>query len=128
MARYVDGFVIPIPERNVAAYRAMARRACRLWMKHGALDYVEAVGDDLAVPPGAKMRGFGKAAAVQPGETVVFAWITYKSRRHRDTVNRKVMADPWMAKMVQGGAMPFDGRRMAMGGFRTIVAAGTSKG
>lgn len=116
---YVDGFVLPVPTANLAAYRKMARKAGRIWREHGALEYRECVGDDLDVKMGTP---FGKLARAKPGETVVFAWIVYKSRSHRDRVLKKVMADPRLGAGMDPKAMPFDMKRMAWGGFRTIVA------
>jgi uncharacterized protein YbaA (DUF1428 family) len=116
---YVDGFVIPIPRRSMAAYRRMARLAGKVWMEHGAVEYREAVGEDLPRKP--RMgRAFHKLAAAKPGETVLFSWIVYKSRAHRDRVNARVMKDPRIAKMMEE-KMPFDGKRMAYGGFDVIV-------
>ena len=118
---YVDGFVLPVPKRNIATYRKIARRACRIWMEHGALQYVEAIGDDLAVHHGTP---FPKACRTKPSETVVFAFIVYKSRAHRDRVNEKVMTDPRIVKMLSNAKMPFDMKRMSHGGFRSIVSDG----
>ena len=118
MSQYVDGFVLPLPTENLAVYRKMARAACKVWLEHGALDYRECIGDDLEVKD---MTSFSKLARTKPGETVVFAWITYKSRAHRDKVNAKVMKDPRMQKMMKSQEMPFDVKRMAYGGFSTIV-------
>jgi uncharacterized protein YbaA (DUF1428 family) len=114
---YVDGFVIPMPRKNVGAYQKMARRAGKIWREYGALEYFECVGDDLNV----KMihATFPKLVKLKPGETVVFSWIRYKSRAHRDRVNTKVMKDPRIAGM--GKEMPFDPKRMSYGGFRTLV-------
>ena len=118
MAHYVDGFVIPVPKRKIEAYRRMAQMAGKVWREHGALDYRECVGDDLNV----KMcLPFTRGIKSKPGETVVFSWITYKSRAHRDKVNAKVMKDPRLAKMMEPDNMPFDGKRMLYGGFKTIV-------
>ena len=120
--RYIDGFVIPIPKRKVAAYRRIAQKAARIWMDHGALEYVEALGDDLA--PKEVVTTFPKLARVKPGETVVFSYIVYKSRTHRDRVNAKVMKDPRMLRMIEGAeVMPFDMKRMMCGGFKAIVEA-----
>jgi uncharacterized protein YbaA (DUF1428 family) len=120
MARYVDGFVIPVPKKNVEAYRRIAAKAGKIWKEYGALDYVEAVADD--VKPG-KLTSFPQSVKVKPGETVVFSYIVYKSRAHRDRVNAKVMKDPRFAQMGGPDAMPFDGKRMIYGGFKTIVEA-----
>ena len=119
MARYVDGFVIPIPKKNLEAYRRMARLGGKVWMEYGALEYYECVGDDLNVKWG---MGFGRLAKLKPGEAVVFSWIVYKSRAHRDRVNAKVMKDPRMSPEMQKG-MPFDMKRMAYGGFQVLVQA-----
>ena len=116
MARYVDGFVIPVPKRNLAIYRRVAARAGKIWREHGALEYVEAVGDDLKAKG---MMPFSRTARAKSGETVIFSWIVYKSRAHRDRVNAKVMKDPRILKMMP--VMPFDAKRMAYGGFRIIV-------
>ena len=115
---YVDGFVVPVPKRNLAAYRRMARKAGSVWRDHGALAYTECVADD--VKPG-KYTSFPQSVKLKPGETVIFAWIVYKSRRQRDRINAKVMKDPRLAKMMDPKAMPFDGKRMFWGGFKTIV-------
>ena len=115
---YVDGFVVPVPKRNLAAYRRMARKAGRVWRDLGALEYVECVADD--VKPG-KHTSFPQSVKLKAGETVIFAWIVYKSRRQRDRINAKAMKDPRLAKMMDPKAMPFDGKRMFWGGFKTIV-------
>lgn len=117
---YVDGFLLPVPTKNLAQYRAMARQAGKVWREHGALQYVEAVGDDLDVKFGVS---FSKTMKVKSGETVVFAWIVFKSRAHRDKVNAKVMADPRLRKAMEEGPMPFDVKRMAYGGFKFLVDA-----
>ena len=117
MPKYVDGYVIPVPKRNLAAYRRMARWGSRLWRDHGALDYCECVGDDLDVKMGLP---FPRGLKIKRGETVVFSWITYKSRTHRDQVTKKVLKDPRMAKMA-GMRMPFDAKRMLYGGFKVMV-------
>jgi uncharacterized protein YbaA (DUF1428 family) len=123
MAKYVDGFVLPVPKKNMDAYRRMARKASKIWREHGALEYRECVGDDLNV----KMAmPFPKGIKSKPGETVVFAYIAYiayKSRAHRDEVNAKVMKDPRIAGMGDPKDMPFDCNRMLYGGFETIVQA-----
>jgi len=118
--RYVDGFVIPIPKKNLPAYQQMARRAGQVWRKHGALDYIECVGDDLNPP----LTGvtFSRIAKAKPGETVVFSYIVFKSRAHRDRVNAKVMKDPLMNDpKYMGKKMPFDMKRVAYGGFKSLV-------
>ena len=118
MANYIDGFVIPIPKRNVVAYRKMARAAGKVWRDHGALDYVESMADD--VKPG-KVTSFPQAVKLKKNETVWFSYIVYKSRRHRDQVNAKVMKDPRLAKYMDPKKMPFDGMRMFWGGFKVMV-------
>lgn len=115
---YVDGFVLPVPTRNLAAYRRMARLAGKVWREHGALEYIECVADD--VKPG-KQTSFPQSVKLKRGETVVFAWIRYKSRKDRDRVNAKVMKDPRLANMMDARAMPFDAKRMFWGGFKTFV-------
>ena len=120
MAQYVDGFLLPLPKRNLAAYVRMSKKAGKIWMDHGALEYRECAGEDLDVKMGVP---FPRAVEVEKGETVVFSWIVYKSRAHRDRVNAKVMKDPRMAKMMDPKAMPFDVKRMFYGGFEVIVDA-----
>jgi uncharacterized protein YbaA (DUF1428 family) len=115
---YVDGFVLPIPTKNLPAYRKMAQTAGKVWKSHGALEYRECIGDDLDVKMGLP---FPKAIKVKRGETVAFSWIVYKSKAHRDQVNAKVMKDPRLAKMMDPKAMPFDCSRMLYGGFKVIV-------
>ncbi len=115
---YVDGFVIPIPTKNLAEYRRMAKKAAKVWMEHGALAFHESVGDDLNVPG---MYSFLKMARAKEGETVLFSWIVFKSKSHRKSVNAKVMKDPRLAKMMDPKKMPFDMKKMAYGGFKTIV-------
>lgn len=115
---YVDGFVIPVPEKNLKAYQKMSQKAGKVWRDHGALQYIEAAGDDLENKFGAS---FSKTIKVKRGETVVFSFIAYKSRAHRDKVNAKVMADPRLQKMMDGSAMPFEVKRMLYGGFKVIV-------
>lgn len=117
---YVDGFVLPIPKDKIEAYREMAGKAAVVWKEHGALQYVEALGDDLEIED---VFPFTKLGTVQEGEIVVFAWILYKSREHRDEVNKKVMADPRIKGMCGSEDMPFDFKRMAYGGFTVIVEA-----
>jgi uncharacterized protein YbaA (DUF1428 family) len=115
---YVDGFLLPVPKKNVAAYRAIARKAGKIWLEYGALSYVECVADD--VKPG-KSTSFPQSVKLKPNETVIFSWITYKSRAHRDRVNKQVMKDERIAAMGGPEKMPFDGKRMMWGGFKTIV-------
>lgn len=115
---YVDGFVLPVPKKNLAAYRALARMSGKIWMEHGALEYVECVADD--VQPG-KLTSFPQAVQLKRGEVVVFSYAVYKSRAHRDRVMKKVMADPRLAGMTPQ-TMPFDGKRMFWGGFKPFIA------
>lgn len=114
---YVDGFVLPVPKANQDAYRKMAELAGKVWMEHGALGYVECWADD--VKPG-KVTSFPQAVQLKDDELVVFSWITYESREHRDAVNAKVMADPRMKDM-SPTTMPFDGMRMFWGGFKPFL-------
>jgi uncharacterized protein YbaA (DUF1428 family) len=118
MPKYIDGFVLPVPKKNVEAYRKMAQAAGKVWKDHGALGYFECVGEDLKVPFGA---GFPKGIKTKPNETVVFSWIIYKSRAHRDKVNAKAMKDPRLTEMCDEKNMPFDPKRMLWGGFSAIV-------
>ncbi len=119
MPRYVDGFVIPLKKKNLAAYRRMAAKAGKLWKEHGALEYMECAGDDLKIK--GMVASFPKLARLKAGETVLFSFIIYKSRKHRDAVNRKVMADPRIQAMCDPKNSPFDFRRMIYGGFKAIV-------
>ena len=116
--RYVDGFVTPVPKKNLAAYRRMARKAGKIWRDHGALDFVECVADDAK--PG-KWTSFPQAVKLKADEVVWFSWIAFKSRRHRDRVNAKAMKDKRLAPMMDPKAMPFDGKRMFWGGFKVMV-------
>lgn len=119
-ATYVDGFVLVVPKKNLNAYRKMAKMGAQLWRKHGAVDYKECVIDDPK--PEWVTLTFGKMTKTKPSETVVFSFITYKSRAHRDSVNARVMKDPAMKDPTNGGKpMPFDMKRMAYGGFKVIV-------
>jgi uncharacterized protein YbaA (DUF1428 family) len=118
MAHYVDGFVVPVPTANLEAYRRIAEQAGKIWMDHGALQYCECVADD--VKPG-KVTSFPQSVQLKSDETVVFSWIVYNSREHRDSVNDKVMKDPRMKDMMDPKAMPFDGMRMFWGGFKSLV-------
>lgn len=117
---YVDGFVIPVPTANLPAYRKMARLGRKVWMDHGALDYCECIADD--VKPG-KWTSFPQSVKLKAGETVVFAWIVFKSRKHRDSVNAKVMQDPRLAKMMDPKSTPFDFKRLIYGGFKVMITA-----
>lgn len=117
MAIYVDGFVVPVPRSSMDDYRKLARKAGKIWREYGALDYCECVADD--VKPG-KRTSFPQSVKLKPDEVVVFSWITYKSRRERDRINAKVMADPRLASM-DPAKLPFDAKRMFWGGFKSIV-------
>jgi uncharacterized protein YbaA (DUF1428 family) len=118
VARYVDGFVLPIPKKSAAAYRKMASKAGKVWRDHGALEYRECMGDD--VKPG-KHTSFPQSVKLKAGEVVWFSWIVFKSRKHRDAVNARVMKDPRLASMMEPSKMPFDGKRMIYGGFEVKV-------
>jgi uncharacterized protein YbaA (DUF1428 family) len=115
---YVDGFIVPVPKKNLAAYRNLARKAGRIWKEYGALEFKECVADDVKV---GKRTSFPRSVKRKPNETVVFSYIVYKSRRDRDRINAKAMKDPRLAKMMEGRGMPFDVKRMIYGGFKTIV-------
>jgi uncharacterized protein YbaA (DUF1428 family) len=118
MAHYVDGFVLPLPKRNLDAYRRMARKAGKVWREHGALEYRECLAEDVSM---GKVTSFPRSVKQKPDETVVFSWIVFKSRAHRDRVNAKVMKDPRLADMMDSKDMPFDGKRMIWGGFEVVV-------
>ena len=118
MGHYVDGFVLPVPRSNLDAYRKMAELAGKVWMEHGALQYWECVADD--VKPG-KLTSFPQAVQLKDDEVVVFAWILYRSREHRDSVNAKVMEDERLKPMMDPSSLPFDGKRMFWGGFESVV-------
>lgn len=113
---YVDGFIVAVPKAKLDAYRKLARTAAKVWKEHGALDYVEAVADDV---PYGKRTSFPRAVKMKPTETVIFSWIVYKSRKQRDAVMKKVMTDPRMDMDMK--TMPFDGKRMIWGGFKIFV-------
>ena len=118
---YVDGFIVPVPKKKIGAYRAMARKASKVWREHGATEFRETVADDVKK---GKWTSFPRSVKLKSGETVVFSYIVYKSRKDRDRVLGKVMKDKRLAKMMMNPkAMPFDARRMIYGGFKTIVAA-----
>jgi uncharacterized protein YbaA (DUF1428 family) len=119
MPLYVDGFVLPVPKKNVAAYRRIAQKAGRLWREHGALEYRECVGEDLDIKV---MLRFPRVLKIRRGETVFFSWIVYRSRAHRDRVNARVMKDPRMERIMTGKP-PFDYKRMLYGGFEVLVDA-----
>src|SRR5207248_10892344 len=115
---YVDGYVVPVPLKNLPAYRRMAQKAGKVWKEYGALDYKEWIGDDVPV---GKVTSFTRSVKLKPGETVVFSWIVYKSRAHRDRVNATVMQDLRLADMMDPKTMPFDGKRLIFGGFKKLV-------
>jgi len=118
MANYVDGFVVPVPKKKLGQYLRMAKLGGKIWKEHGALEYVECVADD--VKPG-KSTSFPQSVKIKAGEVVVFSYIVYRSRAQRDRINAKVMKDPRMAPMMDPKQLPFDGKRMFWGGFKTIV-------
>ncbi len=118
--QYVDGFVVPVPKRKLGAYRRMSQKAGRVWRSHGALEFRESVADDVKF---GKRTSFPRSVKRKPGETVVFSWIVYKSRAHRDRVNAKVMKDKRLAGMMDLKALPFDAKRMIYGGFKIVVDA-----
>ena len=115
---YVDGFIVPVPKKKLAAYRSMAKKVGKIWMEYGALSYVECVADDVKV---GKRTSFPRSVKLKPRETVIFSWITYKSRAQRDKVNAKVMADPRLKNMMDVKSLPFDAKRMIFGGFKTFL-------
>jgi uncharacterized protein YbaA (DUF1428 family) len=116
---YVDGYLLPVPRKKLQIYRKIAQQAGKIWREHGALEYRECSGDDLQTKFGI---AFPKLMKIKPGETVIFAWVVFKSRAHRDRVNAKVMKDPRMHD-IGPKEMPFDCNRMAYGGFKTLVEA-----
>lgn len=115
---YVDGFVVPVPVKNLAAYRRLAKKAGKIWREFGALDYKEWIGDDVPI---GKLTSFPRSVKVKRGETVVFAWIVYKSRADRDRINAKVMKEPRLADMMDPKKVLFDGKRLIYGGFKLLV-------
>jgi uncharacterized protein YbaA (DUF1428 family) len=118
--KYVDGYVLPVPKKKLNVYRRIAQKAGKIWREHGALDYKECAGDDLNVKWGVP---FSRSMKIKPGETVVFAYVVFKSRAHRDRVNAKVMKDPRLAASMDASSMPFDTKRMVYGGFKVLVDA-----
>lgn len=119
MARYVDGFVLPVPKKHLATYKRIATRAGKVWKDHGALEYVECVADDVKK---GKLTSFPQSVKLKAGEVVIFSYVVYKSRAHRDRVMAKVMEDPRLADLMDPDSMPFDGARMFWGGFKPIVS------
>ena len=118
--RYVDGFVMPVPRRKVAAYNRLARLGCKIWLEHGALDYMECIADDVKW---GKRTSFPRSVKLKPGEVVYFSYIVYRSRAHRDAVMKKVMKDKRLEPFMDPKKMPFDGKRMIWGGFKVAVSA-----
>lgn len=118
MARYVDSFIVPVPKKNLDAYRKIARKSGKMWMEHGALEYFECVADDVKK---GKHTSFPQSVNLKPSEIVVVAYIVYKSRAHRDRVNKKVMSDPRFEQMCNPATLPFDGQRMIWGGFKSFL-------
>ena len=118
--RYVDGFVLPVPTKNLKAYRTISQKAGKIWKEHGALQYVEAVADDLNVEMGVS---FSRTIKAKPDETIMFSFIVFKSRAARDRTNAKVMKDPRLLKMMNDEAMPFEVKRMVYGGFKMMIDA-----
>jgi uncharacterized protein YbaA (DUF1428 family) len=116
---YVDGMIIPVPKKKLAAYRAMSKKFGKVCREHGALEYRESVADDVKV---GKRTSFPRAVKLKPGETVVFAWVVYRSRAHRDRATAKIMKDKRLAAMMSGKNMPFDGKRLIFGGFKTFIS------
>ncbi len=119
MPQYVDGFVLSIPQDKLAAYKKVATKSAKIWKEHGALEYRECVGDDMVAKD---MVAFPKMAKTKPGDVVVFSWVIFKSRKHRDAANKKIMADPRIARMCAEASEIIDCKRMAYGGFKTIVS------
>jgi uncharacterized protein YbaA (DUF1428 family) len=117
---YVDGFIVPVPKKNVAAYGRLARKAGKIWREYGALEFKECVADDVKM---GKRTSFPRSVKRKPNETVMFSYIVYKSRKDRDRINAKVMKDPRLAKMMDMKDMPFDAKRMIYGGFKVLVDA-----
>jgi len=115
---YVDGFVVPVPKKQLQAYRNMARKAGKIWREHGALEFRECVADDVKV---GKRTSFPRSVKRKAGETVMFSFIVFKSRSQRDRVNAKVMKDPRLKDMMDPKSMPFDAKRMIYGGFKVLV-------
>jgi uncharacterized protein YbaA (DUF1428 family) len=115
---YVDGFVLPVPKKNMNMYKKWAKLAGKVWLEHGAIDYVECVADDVKA---GEITSFPQSVKLKKGEVVLFSWATYKSKTHRDRVLKKVMADPRLTPMMDSNKMPFDGMRMFWGGFKPVV-------
>lgn len=124
MANYVDGFVVPVPKKNLAKYRKMAKLFGKVCREHGALEYVECVADDVKK---GKVTSFPRSVKLKAGETVIFSYVVYKSRAHRNSVNKKVMKDPRIMKTMDPKKLPFDGMRMFWGGFKTFIMLSSKK-
>jgi len=120
MPQYVDGFIVPVPKKSLDAYRRMSQKAGKVWRELGAIEYRECVADDVKV---GKLTSFPRSVKKKPDETVVFAWIVYKSRADRDRINAKVMKDPRILEMMDTDSKIFDGKRMIFGGFEVFVEA-----
>jgi uncharacterized protein YbaA (DUF1428 family) len=120
MPQYVDGFIIPVPKKNLDAYRRLAEQCAQIWREHGALEVRECVAEDVKM---GKLTSFPRSVLRKPRETVIFSWIVYKSRADRDRINAKVMKDPRMVEIMKSEKAPFDGKRMIFGGFEVIVEA-----
>jgi uncharacterized protein YbaA (DUF1428 family) len=118
MARYIDGFVVPVPKKNLDKYRKMAKIFAKVCREHGALEYVEAVADDVKK---GKVTSFPQSVKLKPSEVVIFSFVIYKSRAKRDVANKKIMKDPRLAKLMDPKKLPFDGMRMFWGGFKTFI-------
>jgi uncharacterized protein YbaA (DUF1428 family) len=127
MMAYVDGFLLPVPTKNLAAYRKMSQKAGEVWMEHGALDYKECIGDDVNAEGMGTATSFPKTLKLKPDHTVVFSWIVYASKAERNRILKKVMADPRLAKMMEGKNSPFDHTQMRYGGFEVIVDMAPAK-
>lgn len=119
MANYVDGFVVPVPKKNFKEYQKMANLFGKVCREHGALEYVECIADDVKK---GKVTSFPRSVKLKAGETVIFSYAVYKSRAHRDSVSKKIMKDPRLAKMMDPKKLPFDGKRMFWGGFKTFIS------
>ena len=117
---YVDGFVVPVPKKKVEAYRRMARKASKVWREHGAIEVKECIADDVKM---GKWTSFPRSVKLKPSETVVFSYVVYRSRAHRDRVMAKVMKDKRLAGMMDAKSLPFDAKRMIFGGFKVLVEA-----
>ena len=118
MAGYVDGFIIPVPKKNLSEYKKMARKCGKIWKEYGALEYTECIGDDIKK---GKFTSFPQSVKLKPSEIVIYAYIFYKSKAARNRINKKVMADPRLKDLFHGNKLPFDGKRLIWGGFKPII-------